>query len=195
MYEDNCAHLGWCNNPFHTHGDESARLSRLVDAEEPAFDHIAEVLTEMCSAGVEFTAELVRASVKIGRDRYRRESPTKIIPAPRRGETYGSVVYYIRRGNLIKIGTTINLAHRMNALMPDEILAIEPGGKTEEAERHQEFASLRTAPRSEYFFPGVALQRHVSQLRLAHGAPPAGLPTLKGASKAWARDFEDGVEI
>lgn len=37
------------------------------------------------------------------------------------------VVYYVRIGDKIKIGTTTSFKYRMVSLMPDEILATEPG--------------------------------------------------------------------
>ena len=191
MYEDICVPLGCCN-PFHDHTDES-RLSRLVDTEDPAFDHIAEVLADMAGSGVEFTPEIVAAAVKMGRLKHSRDDlPRAIAPVEKRWKHTGQpVVYYIRRGNLIKIGTTMRLRSRLTALMPDEVLALEPGDEITERQRHRQFAALRADPRGEYFFPGAALQEHVSRVRVAHGAPPADLPTLQGASRAWARDLEE----
>lgn len=89
----------------------------------------------------------------------------------------------------------VNLRARMNELMPDEILALEPGGRALERQRHEDFDVFRSAPRSEYFFPGGALQRHIARVRSTHGAPPIGLPTLRGASRAWEAEFEASVEI
>ncbi|MFM9777081.1 GIY-YIG nuclease family protein [Streptomyces scabiei] len=190
MYEDICPHLG-CYHPFHDHSDDT-RLSRLVDATEPAFDHIASILAEMAGSGIDFTPEIVQAAVKLGRRKYKLEqSSYEIAPAVRREVMQGPLVYYIRRGNLLKIGTTRRIRDRMNNLMPDEILALEPGGETLEQQRHEQFAALRVDARGEYFFPGAALQRHISAVRREHGAPPAWLPHLKGASRAWARDVEE----
>lgn len=197
MQEDNCAIIGWCNNPYHDHGEGKGRLSTLIDSQDPAFDYIVEVLTDMIGSGVEPSPEMVAAAVKMGRLKHQREElPRKIMPARRRGAPQGPVVYYIRRGNLIKIGTTKRLRDRMNVLMPDEVLAVEPGDECMERERHKQFAALRIDARGEYFFPGLALQEHISRIRAEHGAPPAGLPTLKAASRAWAQDLdEDDVEF
>lgn len=51
-----------------------------------------------------------------------------------------SVVYYIEFGTRIKIGTTINIGNRMDALPWDRILLIEPGSYTLERQRHEQFA-------------------------------------------------------
>lgn len=145
----------------------------------------------MAASDVRFTRETIAAAIKMGRHRFQREElPRRIFSTQKRAALGGSVVYYIRRSNLIKIGTTTRLRSRMNSLMPDEILALEPGDEHTEAGRHLQFTELRADPRGEYFFPGAALLAHVSRTRREHGAPPEGLPTLRGASRAWAEDLE-----
>lgn len=187
MYEDICVPLG-CHNPFHGHHND-ARLSRLVDTDDPAFESITQVLADMAEAGVDFTPEIVEAAMKAGRVRHSRQqvSPEpELVPEPRGGTPSGPVVYYARRGRLIKIGTTIRLYRRMSELMPDEVLAVEPGGEDLERARHEEFRELALTSRGEYFFPGPALIAHLSRVRSEHGAPPAGLPALHGGSRRWA---------
>ncbi|WKD36517.1 GIY-YIG nuclease family protein [Streptomyces xanthophaeus] len=185
MYEDICVPLG-CHNPFHEHHNDS-RLSRLVDPQDPAFDSILQVLSDMAAAAVDFTPEIVEAAVKAGQARHARKQPTPTLAAaPRQKLPTGPVVYYVRRGNLIKIGTTTRLHRRMNELMPDEILAVEPGGEALEHARHEEFRELALTSRGEYFFPSPALIAHLERVRSEHGAPPAGLPCLREGSRRWA---------
>lgn len=185
MYEDICVPLG-CRHPFHDHHDES-RLSKLVDPADPAFHSIAEMLTDMASAGVAFTPEIIDAAVKTGRARHARKHKIPAMqPQPERTAAEGSVVYYIRRGNIIKIGTTVNLRRRMLTLMPDEILAVEPGDATLEQQRHRQFEAQRVDRQSEYFFPSPDLREHIATVRARHGAPPAALPRLAAASRNWA---------
>ncbi|ELP64140.1 hypothetical protein PV735_05350 [Streptomyces turgidiscabies] len=187
MYEDICAQLGKCLNPIHDHGEGNARLSRMVDVGDPAFNHIAEVLADMRSAGVELTAETIETAVKLGRHRFTATTtPVRFAAVETGWKKHEAVVYYIRRGTLIKIGTTVRIRHRMTELMPDEILALEPGDRTLETQRHNQFTALRSGPRSEYFYPGAALQQHVAAVRQEHGAPPPSLPTLCDASRRWA---------
>lgn len=50
------------------------------------------------------------------------------------------VVYYLRKGDRIKIGWSGNLKARMRALRPDELLAIEPGCLHQETARHHHVA-------------------------------------------------------
>lgn len=56
---------------------------------------------------------------------------------------HNGVVYYVRFGDRIKIGTTINLASRMTAIPHDEILATEVGGRDIEQRRHRQFGHCR----------------------------------------------------
>ena len=64
----------------------------------------------------------------------------------------GNVVYYIRFGDRIKIGTTGNLTGRLMTLPHDELLATEPGGIELEKQRHRQFAADLVAGR-EWFRP------------------------------------------
>jgi hypothetical protein len=86
------------------------------------------------------------------------------------GESQESIVYYISRGDLIKIGTTAYPEARFASLIPDAILAFEPGDRMIEAARHRQFARLRQG-RGEYFRRSPALMRHIEKTRTSHGAP------------------------
>lgn len=81
-----------------------------------------------------------------------------------------AVVYYMRIGDVIKIGTTTNLKNRMTALMPDELLATEPGHRELETMRHRQFAHLKV--RGERFRPGEDLLSHIDMIRRHYGSPP-----------------------
>lgn len=83
------------------------------------------------------------------------------------------VVYYIRIGDLIKIGTTTNLKMRMEALQPDELLATEPGYTDVERRRHQQFDHLRIRPRSERFRIAPELLEHIEMVKGHFGEPKA----------------------
>jgi hypothetical protein len=80
-----------------------------------------------------------------------------------------SVVYYIRIGDVIKIGTTKNMKARMSQLIPDEILATEPGSGELENMRHKQFRHLRV--RGERFRPEDDLLSHIRMI-LEHYGPP-----------------------
>lgn len=72
-------------------------------------------------------------------------------------------VYYVQIGDRVKIGVTGNLKLRMGGLMPDEVLAVEPGDQKLETMRHRQFAHLRI--RGERFRPGDDLMSHIEMLR------------------------------
>lgn len=88
-----------------------------------------------------------------------------------------SVVYYIRIGNHIKIGTTADFASRMSTLQPDEILAVELGDRALERERQSQFVRWRAAKGREYFEPSPELMEHIRSLPVIPGRPIAPEPT------------------
>ena len=83
------------------------------------------------------------------------------------------VVYYVRMGEFIKIGTTRDLPARLYALYLTErdVLATEPGGQEMELGRHHEFAEERV--RRELFEPSDRLLAHIEALRSRHAGPTA----------------------
>lgn len=83
----------------------------------------------------------------------------------------GPVVYYVRTRGRIKIGHTVNLRQRLNQYRPEALLAVEPGSRTTETERHEQFAASRIDRRSKWFRPGPALDAHIVQLAAASPPP------------------------
>lgn len=149
-----------------------------VDRDDPARTHILIQLHHMEQAGVEIDDMAVDIATKMGRARYKQALDLRPvedgdIPAWRKGPREAgdrpAVVYYIRIGHLVKIGTTIDPGTRFKDLRPNEFLALEPGGEIVEHQRHHQFKALRA--HGEYFHPGKALQDHIIQLRAEHGAP------------------------
>lgn len=86
-----------------------------------------------------------------------------------------SVVYYIRIGHFVKIGTTVDMYNRMSTLQPDEILATELGGRDLEVSRHQQFAHIRAPKGREYFYPTDELMAHITEVK-ARWIEPAVQP-------------------
>lgn len=81
-----------------------------------------------------------------------------------------SVVYYLRVGALVKIGTTTNLPNRLRGYPPDSvILAVEPGGVSVEKRRHAQFADNLTHG-NEWFTPSAELVKHIKKVRAARVA-------------------------
>ena len=85
--------------------------------------------------------------------------------APPQPPSRQPVVYFIRSGELIKIGTTVCLPSRIDDLAthgPDlpEILLVVPGGHAEERQVHALFAAERV--RGEWFRPSEALMAFIA---------------------------------
>lgn len=92
------------------------------------------------------------------------EVPDDDVPPPR-----VDVVYYLRYGDRVKIGTTANPHQRFAAIWHDEVLAFERGDRRLEQRRHAQFAADRFGG-SEWFrlTPAIAEQADV----LAGGRDP-----------------------
>lgn len=73
------------------------------------------------------------------------------------------MVYYLRFGDRIKIGTSGNPRARLGQLRFDELLAFERGDRTVEQMRHAQFAEYRF-PGSEWFHAHGALTDHIRSL-------------------------------
>jgi len=92
--------------------------------------------------------------------------------AAMRPAAHEPVVYYARMADgSIKIGYTADLYTRMTALYArDAVLAIEPGGREVEAQRHARFGDLRIG-RAEMFSPHPRLMEHIAAVIREHGIP------------------------
>lgn len=73
------------------------------------------------------------------------------------------VVYYIRRGKRVKIGTSGNPRRRLASLPHDELLAFERGGRQLEQRRHAQFADHRMGS-SEWFEAHETLTEHICEI-------------------------------
>lgn len=73
------------------------------------------------------------------------------------------VVYYLRFGDRIKIGTSGNPRSRLAQLRYEELLAFERGGRATEQKRHLQFGEYRY-PGSEWFRSHEALAEHIAGL-------------------------------
>jgi len=147
-----------------------------IDTSDPAWPMTASILREMADAGIEIDETVIRIAGQLGAHRLEK---TATRPLPRDRGLYvpsGSIVYYIRRGPVIKIGTTHCAEGRFADLLPDEILAFEPGTVKEETRRHRQFAHLRC--QGEHFLPEPELLEHIRLVREKHGEPNPNWPTV-----------------
>ncbi|MDC0250875.1 GIY-YIG nuclease family protein [Synechococcus sp. AH-551-P21] len=81
-------------------------------------------------------------------DKARKEQEALSVPSE---QSFG-FVYFVRNGDLCKIGITENLLRRMDQLKPDEVLNVVRCSNYEELERtlHKLFRDVRL-PQTEYF--------------------------------------------
>lgn len=163
-----------------------APLLGMIDTADPAFPYIAEALQGMKTAGVELDEAAVSIAVKLGRQKHAAAQPTAWRQRRTRPERK-SIVYYIRRADLIKIGTTADPHSRFSDLRPDQILAFEPGGPEDELRRHRQFSWCRVGKRSEYFRQTPGLLAHIAHLVSEHGEPDPTWPTVSSIGKGHLR--------
>ena len=78
------------------------------------------------------------------------------------------VVYYVRHGERVKIGTTANPKQRFAAIWNEEVLAFERGDRRLEQHRHEQFAAERF-PGSEWFRLTPDLAAHIDVIAGGRG--------------------------
>jgi hypothetical protein len=84
--------------------------------------------------------------------------PDDELPPPR-----VDVVYYLRFGDRVKIGTTSNPHQRFAAIWHDELLAFERGNRMLEHRRHVEFDADRY-PGTEWFRLSDTMRAHIDNV-------------------------------
>ncbi|MFC0682631.1 GIY-YIG nuclease family protein [Lysobacter korlensis] len=70
------------------------------------------------------------------------------------------VVYYLRSGDRVKIGTTANPRQRLAAIWHDQLLAFERGDRRVEQRRHAQFAADRLG--GEWFRLSIPVREHIA---------------------------------
>lgn len=102
--------------------------------------------------------------------RRRNEAEGRARRAASRGQQPGWV-YYLRIGDRVKIGYSVDVKERMRAYPPgSHLLAVHPGTKQLETEMHQRFAGSRAAGR-EWFRETPDLTEHIGQVLEQFGEP------------------------
>jgi hypothetical protein len=92
------------------------------------------------------------------------------------------VVYYLRFGDRVKIGTTRDLKARIKAIYHDEVLAVEQGGVAAERMRHLQFAKHIITGQREWFSLAPELVAHINELRTDYGQPMAAIRKWQAAN-------------
>jgi hypothetical protein len=120
-----------------------------------------------------YMPELSEAMKVRARMKWEQERAQAVAAAPlrRANPDVEGIVYYIRINGQVKIGYTKNLRSRSRAYPPgSELLAVEPGTRETERERHSLF-SRDLAQGREWFHESDALTEHIAALVAEFGRP------------------------
>jgi len=164
-------------NPSGAEVDPERRDRRDVISEIAAMEtldrlHVMQYMAYATEMGFPLdTAEVMRRVIDAGlksasreRDANTREAiAAELKASTARPGSHAPLVYYMRRGELVKIGTTTNIGSRFTSVSPDGIMAIEPGSYDVEAARHLQFRPLWR--RGEWYELKPELAEHVVQVR------------------------------
>jgi hypothetical protein len=106
------------------------------------------------------------------------------VQRPRQDHDNRGAVYYVKLGDLLKIGCTYRRVwDRVSSYPPHRVLlAAEPGGFEVEAQRLAQFAHLKVSGKEWHDF-GPDLREHVAAIRELHGVPqsqPNWMPAGSG---------------
>lgn len=167
-----------------------AKYHRWISPDDPDYVPTLQVFREYELAGIPIDDDSAAIAVRLGKVRrqaFEEEQAERRRRAEHQAELGrkfqklltdhpGGVVYYVRRGDFVKIGTTRDLRRRLGALRPDEILAVEPGSFTLERERHRQFAHCRAT--GEYFKAAPELATHLHDIRAEFGVPDQSMLSL-----------------
>lgn len=163
-------------------------LMDLMDPSDPAFTFIGAALQRARQEHGILTMQSVHQAAEAGREQFTEHEARVAASTP--GRIPASIIYYARRADLVKIGTTKAPYRRFASLLPDEVLAWEPGGRQGEAARHQQFRHERVTSRGEYFRRSAPLDEHIATIAAHFGPPDPSWPTL---AKLETRPFSAAV--
>lgn len=135
-------------------------------------------------------------------DKRQRQNPTRADIAETRRMIVGTEpapdeevfedIYYLRQGDLIKIGYSTRLDERLFSYGPTaEILAHHPGTRADERDLHRTFRPFLAHGR-EWYHPAKILLEHIDNMIETHGGP-VFVPewsTPKGAPHAMRRSAQ-----
>lgn len=148
--------------------DHPIHLIDQLDKDSPVWGYVARQLSQLHVLGLThaitqqvMTKIIARAERWVERDA---EQLSQMLDRERLiAGAHGPIVYYMRIGNRVKIGTSANLRQRLETFNPEELMATEPGGHELERARHAQFHHLRT--RGEWFRHEAELAQHIEELR------------------------------
>lgn len=152
------------------------RLYREI-MDDPARGWVWDILQTAEDLGLDTgDPETVRRALAVARRRWdaatsRTAEPSaysELSAARRAARKHPPVVYYMRTGDLVKIGTTIRIGPRLASVGAVAVMAIEPGDSLRETVRHQQFRHLRN--HGEWFRLEEDLGLHIVDVRESFAA-------------------------
>jgi hypothetical protein len=156
---------GFRNLGSHPKGEREALLREMLDS--PAANHIYNAACQARKLGLDLTdTEVMRQCLAAGNRDYL--ATLAYVESHERagtnhtGRPHLPVVYYMRLGSLIKIGTSASIKSRRQAINPHEVVALEFGDVGVEKGRHRQFADLKD--HGEWFRNGPELAVHMATL-------------------------------
>jgi hypothetical protein len=142
------AHVTWDSEFDVTYVEaETHQRSALGRTQGAAFLMVDYILM-LDNLGIAITPELHDRMIAATEQRARSEAieagkvPEEPIPIYTSPDRHEPVVYYMRLGDLVKIGWSTNINWRARSLTVQGIMAIEPGGRELEQRRHNQFAAF-----------------------------------------------------
>ncbi|MGH3094582.1 MAG: hypothetical protein ACRDMV_01110 [Streptosporangiales bacterium] len=136
--------------------DSDERVATVLALDDSLRGPVTARLLAVSSAGVEITADILEQIIV--RCREDQSRPSAPLPDP----THDPIVYYLRFGDRVKIGTTTNRKVRFESIPHDELLATEAGGREVEQKRHRQFKGLYVL--GEWFRYEQPLRDHIAGL-------------------------------
>lgn len=140
-------------------------MVRHMEAGDVSISAMSRELSLVRRQGAPITVDVMKDLIAKVMERDGPQEPYRRRPAPLRQATIRAedIVYYMRIGNRVKIGTTTNLKLRMKVINPEELMATEPGGYQHERSRQVQFRALRT--HGEWFKLEGPLAEHIAKLQ------------------------------
>jgi hypothetical protein len=132
----------------------------------PARESIIVVMAKLRSMRMDITHPVIQdQAIVAGEHAHARlgQKARPTVPWVEQIDARAELVYYMRLGELVKIGTSRNLKARREALNPQGIIALEFGGRELERERHSQFA--RSHVHGEWFNLDEQVGAHVTEVR------------------------------
>ena len=153
---------------------------------DPAFQSIAKALACAKYLDLDLTDEaVIRNAIQTGRSRHGESGARGYRRRPKRG-LHEPIVYYMARGDLVKIGLSTNIITRHSILGMPELLAIERGDIKVERARHKFFVDLHV--QGEWFRNVDPLTAYVGAVAEAFNADfGTDLSTWFEDLKEWSR--------